>query len=269
MSSATTTRPAAEPATGVRGEILGVLAALPDRPAEDRATRGGSAGDRAVGLSAPELGERLGLHVSTVRFHLDQLVATGAVVPGAPSSAERGRRGRPRKRYAVNASPRPGARDDQAFRLLAELLTESCAVPGEAARAATPEEAGRRWARHHARSVLGAPGRTSSTRATSTGQWLGKVGQVVDLLHHWGYEPDVALGEQGRTAEISLSHCPFYDMAKAREAVVCGVHRGLIRGTLEALGENQTQVVLDPFVEEHLCRATVRTEARFGEEGAR
>jgi hypothetical protein len=44
---------------------------------------------------------------------------------------------------------------------------------------------------------------------------------------------------------------------------VCGVHRGLLRGTLESLGEHETEVSLRPLVEPRVCLATVRTRAAF------
>ena len=36
-------------------------------------------GDRTPGLTAAELADEVALHVTTVRFHLDQLVAAGLV----------------------------------------------------------------------------------------------------------------------------------------------------------------------------------------------
>jgi hypothetical protein len=52
-------------------------------------------------------------------------------------------------------------------------------------------------------------------------------------------------------------------LARARPDVVCGVHRGLLRGTLDALGEPDAEVGLHPFVEPRVCHARISTRAPF------
>jgi predicted ArsR family transcriptional regulator len=51
--------------------------------------------------------------------------------------------------------------------------------------------------------------------------------------------------------------CPFRDLAEAHGRVVCGVHRGLIRGALAELGA-PSEVELRPFVEPSRCLAEIR-----------
>ncbi len=96
----------------VRRSIVDALAA-PGIASED---------DGVGGLTASQLAGELGLHVTTVRFHLDQLVAAGLV------TAEFTKRfgvGRPRKVYSAT----PGSLDDAAahpaLQVLTELLAES------------------------------------------------------------------------------------------------------------------------------------------------
>ena len=73
------------------------------------------------GLTTADLAPLVGLHVTTVRFHLDQLVAAGVLRsqfrrrPGA---------GRPRKEYLLSRRPRPGASSDP-LHLLTQLLAEA------------------------------------------------------------------------------------------------------------------------------------------------
>ena len=57
----------------VRRQILDVLAQLPVQatPKEPKTRRDG--------LTAAELGARIGLHVTTIRFHVDQLLEAGLV----------------------------------------------------------------------------------------------------------------------------------------------------------------------------------------------
>ena len=204
----------------------------------------------AQGLTAAELGERLGVHPTTARFHLDQLVGSGLV----ESHFVKARVGRPRKLYRSPTRPLP-VDGSAAMRKLTELLTETW--PGDD-HTVTPEQAGRRWALRHVRTE-GTP-----TQARSPGAWLGKIGLTVDALHEWGYRPDLRTSDAGRTAELVLTDCPFMTLAQARPDVVCGVHRGLIRGALEAVGEPETDVGLQPFVEPGMCLATITTRAPFG-----
>ena len=222
----------------VRRRLVDLLANQPDT----------SAG----GLTAAELGDALDLHSTTARFHLDQLEDAGLV----ESHLQRGKVGRPRKVYRLPTRPLPERSSEGAFRVLTNLLTSAWADTADGERP-TPEEAGLRWARTHAVD----PDRPAPRQARSPGAWLGKVGETVDLLRQFGYQPEVRTEDGGRTAELTLVDCPFLELAHAHPDVVCGVHRGLLRGTLEAVGEPDTEVGLRPLVEPRVCLARITTRA--------
>ena len=213
-------------------------------------------GDRAPGLTAAELAAEVALHVTTVRFHLDQLVAAGLVLAEVRRG---GGAGRPRKFYALA----PGSLDDvdrrgelAPLRLLSGLLAQTLS-DGASGRTVTPAEAGYRWAVEHV------PAQPGATPADTPGRWLGKLAQMIDVLQEWGYTPELRTSEGGRTAEVTLKHCPFLDLARDNPAVVCGIHRGLISGSLSQLGETATRVSLEPFVDATTCLAHVSTTTRF------
>jgi predicted ArsR family transcriptional regulator len=208
------------------------------------------------GLSAAELAEHVGLHVTTVRFHLDQLVAAGLV---DATFQRRGGAGRPRKLYAAA----PGSLGDVdpvgevgSLRLLSGLLAGALA-DGSGGPTPTPVEAGRRWALEHV------PADPASARADTPGRWLSKVGHMLDVLHEWGYTPELSTSDGGRTARLVLQDCPFLALATANPAVVCGIHRGLIAGSMEQFGEPDTHVGLEPFVGPTTCVALVSTRTPF------
>jgi len=182
-------------------------------------------------LTASQLGEFLDLHVTTVRFHLDQLVA--ARILDARFVKNTGA-GRPRKVYSV--APGFGVQEN--------------------GRPMTPAEAGQRWAMDHVPREELAP-------AASAGAWLAKVGRMIDALQDWGYTPDLTTTHGGRTARVELARCPFIDLARTNPAVVCGIHRGLIAGAMQQFGESDTRVSLEPFVQPHLCLAHVTTHTPF------
>lgn len=229
--------------SAVRRRIVEHLAELP--------RLGGSGRTREQGLTAAELGAVLGLHTTTVRFHLDQLVAAGIL---RSQFVRSGGAGRPAKRYAVEdaelgAGPQPSS--EGPYRLLATLLADAMSEDEEGR--LTPEEAGREWVRRTMAARRGeqdAPG-----TAQTTGEWVGKVGAVVDLLTEWGYVPDLSLDGAEGDVTLTLHDCPFRDLARVHPDVVCGVHRGLLRGALESAGEDLAHVSLTPFVTPTTCSA--------------
>ena len=83
-----------------------------------------------------------------------------------------------------------------------------------------------------------------------------------------GREEDVAaaLTREGFDAtrdgdSIEMRRCPFFDLAKAKPRIVCGLHRGLVDGTLEA-GRSPLRVIqLRPFAEPGVCRAQLGVPA--------
>ena len=199
------------------------------------------------GLAAGQLAKQLSLHVTTVRFHLDQLVAAGLV---ETSFHKHVGAGRPRKVYARVAHPRPQVSSQESFRLLTALLTEAFAAQRTGGAPLSPEEAGRRWAQEHVVAEDHEP-------AATPGQWIAKLGRTIDVLADWGYEPELAADGASRDARIELTHCPFRDLARANTDVVCGIHRGLIAGTMSRLGEPDTEVDLFPFADGHRCIARI------------
>ncbi|HET6562966.1 MAG TPA: helix-turn-helix domain-containing protein [Marmoricola sp.] len=236
----------------VRRRIVDLLADSASRTGNR--TTGAPAGGAAAGMTAAEVAAHLELHTTTARFHLDQLEGGGLV----ESWFRRGGVGRPRKLYRVPTRPLPAPTDAAGpLRALTALLTEYWTETENGERL-TPEQAGHRWAVRRA-----APEPEPGPQAHTPGAWLGKVGETLDRLHGWGYLPEVRTEEGGRTAELTLVDCPFLDLAQESPDVVCGVHRGLLRGTLESLGEADTEVSLRPFVEPRVCLARVRTRAEF------
>ena len=230
-------------ASPVRRRIVDALVAVdPSGPAPAR--------------TAAALAAEVGLHVTTVRFHLDQLVGAGLVTA---TSRRQGGAGRPHKVYALAAGSFEEI-DPQtevgSLRLLSGLLVEALGEGADGDRM-SPAEAGRRWALEHV------PATADAEPADTAGRWLGKLAQMVDVLQEWGYTPDVSTSDGGRVAEVTLAHCPFLDLARSNPAVVCGIHRGLIAGSLERLGENGARVSLEPFVGPTTCLAHITTTTPF------
>lgn len=228
----------------VRRRIVSELSA----PSE-QATRSSVFADRRS-LTAMELANLLDLHVSTMRFHLDQLVAAGVL----QSATERRGVGRPRMVYAVVDSfdSMIDTNNTRPLTLLAELLVTEVAV-GDSDTRHSPEQLGERWAQEN---VLP----TSDAPAHTPGQWIAKAGAVTDVMLGWGFEASLSTTKEPGTTRLDLHHCPFRELAQINQDVVCGIHRGIIAGTLRQIGETEADVDLEPFAQGTTCIALLQTD---------
>jgi predicted ArsR family transcriptional regulator len=81
---------------------------------------------------------------------------------------------------------------------------------------------------------------------------------VVELMDTLGFAP-----ETRREADrVRLTECPLLESARAHPDVVCNVHSGLVRGALAELGDETTEVELEPFAEPGACLLRMREQAR-------
>lgn len=198
---------------------------------------------RAQPLGVGEVAEHVGLHLNTVRSHLDLLVESGYALrhSEAPSGP-----GRPRVVYEATAAPE----GEGSYRLLAEMLVQYLAAnsehPGDAA-----AEAGRSWAVAARRGQNGRRGRQPAV-ATPVAQDAA-VNDLVRMLGDIGFAPEVSADG----TSIYLHRCPFREMARSQPDVVCGAHLGMIRGALAELDAPVAATRLLPFVEPGLCVTTL------------
>jgi len=183
-------------------------------------------------LTATDLAAALGLHVTTVRFHLDLLERAGLV---ARQPGREPRRGRPSVRYRPTADDSGHARDQ-----MIRVLTEALADPAGTVRA-DALGAGHRWA-----DLLDD---LPSDPADA----------ILAALARLGFEPEADGGV------IRLRACPFREVARDHPEVVCQVHLGLAqRLAARDTGAGRVHVGLAPFVAPDLCLLTVTRSDRSG-----
>lgn len=183
---------------------------------------------------AQDLAAATGLHVTTVRFHLDVLSGAGLV---ASRRQPRATAGRPRTVYTAVSRADPGS-----YPALTRLLAAHLADTPET-RAARAERAGTAWAAELTAEADPRSGVDAEQAARA----------VTGMFAELGFEPELAGDETDR--QIRLRACPFRAAARANPEVVCSVHLGLLRGTLTRLGAPPTTTRLLPFVEPELCLA--------------
>lgn len=165
------------------------------------------------GITATAVASQVGLHVTTVRFHLDRLAAEGQVRANPVPS---GGRGRPSLVYQAIHTPNARA-------AMLTALADAAAGSGPAARRA--QQAGESWA-----ASLDLDDRPVQD-------------QLIDVFGQLGFAPSAT--PEG----VALRSCPFLDDAHKHPEVVCGVHRGLALGIARRAGGT---VTLKPF-EGELC----------------
>jgi len=188
-------------------------------------------------LDLAALSTASGLHPNTIRFHLDILLRAGLV---QEHRQRRASRGRPRMAYTAAAT-----RGDENQAMLAGVLVNHLDESGQHSVA---EHAGRAWARRIAPDTSPRPDDVA-----------GATARVVALFREMGFDPATAQGEDNR---IDLRGCPFRALAQQHPGVVCGLHRGLLREFVAQASAGTMDAVLAPFVQPHLCVATISTAAQ-------
>jgi len=180
----------------------------------------------------------VGLAPSTVRFHLEILRGAGLVIR---QPRPRGGIGRPRTTYAAVWSRRAAGYEDLAGLLAANL---SRTVEQRRERA---ERIGEQWSRQLIPARAGAGATIDQA-----------VVHIRKLFDDMGFAPQLTTAGDLRT--IALHACPFRSLARTQPEVICAVHRGLLRGSLQLLGAASEGQLL-PFIEPDLCEVHIETGA--------
>jgi predicted ArsR family transcriptional regulator len=193
-------------------------------------------------LDVRELAAACGLHVTTVRFHLDVLTDAGLVTSQFGQS---GTRGRPPRLYAP-ASRAVAAGGHAGYELLSTILAAHWAGSRDE-RALRAEQAGWAWAGQREPVPTAA---ATTADETTLDQAAVHVNAVFAEL---GFDPELV--RDGESLQIRLHACPFRAVAVTHPEVVCSIHLGLLRRTLADIDAPPTSVTLQPFVQSHLCLA--------------
>ncbi|MBB4660482.1 helix-turn-helix domain-containing protein [Conexibacter arvalis] len=165
--------------------------------------------------STEELAERLRLHPNGVRSHLERLHDAGLVV----RERERQARGRPRDAWAISPDAQPGGDPPTGYAQLARWLVRSLTATGAGVR--DVEATGRRIGRDLAAAAAGDDDLRGEQR-------------MHDALVALGFQPARERGP-GDHVTYRLRNCPYREAVRERQPLVCGLHRGLTRGMLDAL----------------------------------
>lgn len=206
-------------------------------------------------VDAAELAARLGLHTTTVRFHLDALCGDGLV---ARTRITRAGVGRPRTGYRA-------VHERLDYRILAEILARELGDTADKRRRRA-EAAGRRWAERitdenpdEGAAGQRVPGGAAPEQATD--ERSAMITTVFDRMGFGAELVPVQKSRPGGQRTIRLHSCPVRDLARDYPEVACALHRGLLQGLAGPKGPGGSapgvHAELEPFVEPELCVARV------------
>ena len=168
-------------------------------------------------LVTAEIAETLGLHPNTVRPHLDRMREVGLldVTTGA-----RGEVGRPQHRYSLAADAPSFGLEPPTVPILARMVLDMAErLSANAADAAAVGES------------------EGSARAAAYANAPSALEAVVADLDRLGFDPVVAEGDDADHAVVAFANCPFSTYAETHPDLVCGLHRGLVTGFVDAMGD--------------------------------
>jgi predicted ArsR family transcriptional regulator len=166
-------------------------------------------------LSTADVAESLGLHLNTVRPHLERMRDVG-LLDARPDT--RGAVGRPQKLYQLASNAPSLGLEPPVYPMLSAMLLQVAVDSG--AEAETVIEAGR-----HA----------GATLAHRPGDPRGCVEMTTAMLEELGFDP--ASVTDGDLTTVAFGHCPFAELAEAQPQVVCALHRGMLEGFVDELGD--------------------------------
>ncbi|MEJ5255065.1 MAG: helix-turn-helix domain-containing protein [Acidimicrobiales bacterium] len=167
-----------------------------------------------IPLATAEIAEILGLHVNTVRPHLERMREVGLLQVEAEA---RGGVGRPQHRYSLAAGAPSLGLEPSPYPLLATVLLQAAAEAGLDGSELTD-------AAHE-------QGRADARR------WDADADPIDALMieqARLGFDPTVVDGDG--CATVAFAHCPFRSLAESYPDLVCSVHCGLVEGLVDELG---------------------------------
>ena len=175
-------------------------------------------------LSTADIAESLGLHLNTVRPHLERMRDLG-LLESRPDTS--GAVGRPQKLYEL-ASDAPGlGLEPPVYPMLASMLLQVAVDAG-------PDTD----------SVLDA-GRRAGARLAHGPRTLGTcVEMTVTMLDELGFDP--AAVTEGDCTTVAFGHCPFADLAEDQPQVVCALHKGMLEGFCDEVSESARDAGTSP-----------------------
>lgn len=170
-----------------------------------------------------QISDAVGLHVNTIRSHLDRLKEVGLVTS---EPAEHTKVGRPHHLFSVTPAAMLVEQDPFSGGLTVELLSEligQLSIPAD-----TVETVGRA----HGDALVHGCERGGDERTLTECANALAASQCAS-----GFEPTLTGGGTAEPCvELGFGRCGFEPLLQAQPAIACQLHEGVVRGFAEALG---------------------------------
>ncbi|MBV7281532.1 metalloregulator ArsR/SmtB family transcription factor [Corynebacterium sp. TAE3-ERU30] len=192
------------------------------------------------GASISALASDTGMHVNTVRGHIDELLARGAV--RSSTTPATGGRGRPS--LVIHARiPDSAEISTEQIELVNELAQLLACTTDSAAAHRNAVQLGHRWAQR-----VGYGGEHCTDYAE-------QVAALVTLMRRTGYDPDEPQEDPAAPERriISLNRCPFVSESTQPDPLVCSIHHGFAQAALGTVADHHTTLTLVPYVRPGQC----------------
>jgi predicted ArsR family transcriptional regulator len=167
-------------------------------------------------LSTSKVADSLGLHVNTVRPHLERMREVGLLTVRPDT---RGAVGRPQKLFSLAADSPSLGLEPPVYPLLSRMLLDVAIEAG--AERDVVLDAGRN------------AGRTLAHRPHQSGSSLRA---AVAMQEELGFDP-VSVPDEEDGLSVGFGHCPFAELAEDHPHIVCSLHQGILEGFLSELDE--------------------------------
>ncbi len=195
-------------------------------------------------LASAEVAHTLGLHVNTVRPHLEKMREAGLLDLEIDAN---GGVGRPQHRYRLAMQAPSLGLEPAVFPIATRMLLRMAAAAGLGAAEAI--EVGRDQG-------LGDGSPAASQSAC--------VEAVQSRLAELGFDPTSVPTDEGVT--MAFGHCPFRDLAEANPDLVCGLHQGLVEGLVEVAATGAASRFRG-LVDRNPCQVDVLTDVLSSQSG--
>ena len=203
--------------------------------------------DSKTPMSAVQVGQAVGIHQNSARYHLESLVESGLAGRQTKVTNRRGRR----QVLYTGVLPNQAHERAQGYRLLSQILTglivAKCPDVG-----ANLYDVGLEWGGYLTSRPL--PFETLAEDEIDR--------RVMDKLDALWFAPELLASPR---PHMVLHNCPFAETVAAYPGLVCQLHVGMINGSLAELRSPQRVVELQPSLEDHRCRAWLGAAEELGD----
>jgi predicted ArsR family transcriptional regulator len=182
-------------------------------------------------LSTADIAEVLGLHVNTVRPHLERMREVGLL---EVTTSSRGDVGRPQHRYSLAADAPWLGLEPSPLPMLARVVLSAAHGAG-----LSSDE------------LLDAGRDQGQADAARWPEGADALEALVDEQARLGFDPEVVGLEDG--AVMAFAHCPFRELAEQHPDLVCSLHQGLVEGLVVRLGGAEV-TVFHPLIDRAPCQ---------------